>query len=160
MSSSCLEASGFCAFSPVCGYSLSSISPSSRFQISNLQWLIPRLRSTVARFPSTQKSQFGKRLKISSLAMAGDALLRPSSGFWVSFLNWRLAASTMMAIRQAEDPTFRPAHFAPLRPAMLSSPSKVVSFESRNLRTFILLKSHVSRTLAKTKYSLREFSVK
>ena len=46
------------------------------------------------------------------------------------------------------------------RPAILSNPSSVVSFDSRNFKTFILLNSHVSNTVASTRYSCSERSVK
>jgi hypothetical protein len=46
------------------------------------------------------------------------------------------------------------------RPAILSNPSNVVSFDSRNFKTFILLNSHVSNTVASTRYSCSERSVK
>jgi hypothetical protein len=38
------------------------------------------------------------------------------------------------------------------RPAILSNPSNVVSFDSRNFKTFMLLNSHVSNTVASTRY--------
>ncbi len=46
------------------------------------------------------------------------------------------------------------------RPAILSNPSNVVSFDSRNFKTFMLLNSHVSNTVANTRYSCSERSVK
>src|ERR1035438_503278 len=45
------------------------------------------------------------------------------------------------------------------RPAILNRPLKVVSFDSRKSNTLTLLNSHVSKTLARTRYSLSDASV-
>src|ERR1035441_10086095 len=46
------------------------------------------------------------------------------------------------------------------RPAISSNASNVVSFDRRNFRTLTLLNSHVSKTVARTRYSSSVRSVK